>query len=118
MLEAAACCSLLLLTCALLMTSSRWQALGYIAPSKLGVGICPQPSSTKKPYGPDPCGPEEWDAAMVEERMLYLQSLMSSADTAFKMMNVCCAGTMSETWWAGMGTFYKALAAADQQPLL
>lgn len=89
-------------------------ALGFIAAEKLGVGICPQPSATKKPYGPDPCGPLEWSEAMVKERMQYLLSLMSSPHTAFKMMNVCCAGTMSEPWWQGMGLFYKALASVQQ----
>lgn len=59
-------------------------APGFIAAEKLGVGICPQPSATKKPYGPDPCSPLGWSEAMVKERMQYLLSLVSSPHTAFK----------------------------------
>lgn len=50
-------------------------ALGYITASKLGVGICPQPSATKKPFGPDPCGPLVWTPAMISERLGYLAGL-------------------------------------------
>ena len=80
-------------------------ALGHIAPRRLGVGVCPQPSQTRKPYGPDPCGPLEWSPAMIAERLQYIAGLPSVA-----MLNFCCTGLISEAWWAGLHTFYEGLS--------
>jgi len=85
-------------------------AYGYVTPSKVGMGICPQPSPTNKPYGPDPCGPLPWTDAMVAERLGYLAALMADDSTAFRMMNMCCSGIISPTWWKGLGLFYASLA--------
>ena len=30
--------------------------------------------------------------------------------TAFRMMNMCCSGIISPTWWKGLGLFYASLA--------
>ena len=87
-------------------------ALGYIDPHRLGVGICPQPSTTRKPFGPDPCGPLNWTSTMVAERLRFLEGLMADDTTRFRMMNMCCSGIISETWWAGLKSFYASLALA------
>eukprot|EP00038_Savillea_parva_P009726 m.185453 g.185453 ORF g.185453 m.185453 type:complete len:325 (-) comp16453_c0_seq1:58-1032(-) len=80
-------------------------ALGYIDPGRLGVGVCPQPSQTRKPYGPDPCGPNVWTPQMVAERLVYIATLPQ-----FQMLNFCCTGILTEVWWDGLADFYAQLA--------
>lgn len=77
-------------------------ALGYIDPARLGVGICPQPSETRKPYGPDPCGPLVWTPQMVSERLAYIATLPRP-----RMLNFCCSGVLTDVWWAGLANFYR-----------
>ena len=84
-------------------------ALGHLDPARLGIGVCPQPSATKKPYGPDPCGPLEWTAGMISERLGYLASLVADPATRFRMLNFCCSGMISDAWWSGLGAFYAGL---------
>lgn len=84
-------------------------ALGHIESSRLGVGICPQPSTTQKPYGPDPCGPLVWSSEMIAERLGYLGTLMANPATSFRMINFCCTGEISDAWWTGLQSFYSNL---------
>eukprot|EP00039_Didymoeca_costata_P010752 m.145584 g.145584 ORF g.145584 m.145584 type:complete len:146 (-) comp14950_c0_seq1:86-523(-) len=63
------------------MEAYTQMAMGYLDFSRFGVGVCPQNSSTEKPYGPDPCGPQVWSAPMIKERLDYLLSLMASPST-------------------------------------
>ena len=41
---------------------------------------------------------QPYTTALVEERLNYFKQLLASPRTAFRMMNMCCSGLLSETW--------------------
>ena len=91
-------------------------ATTYVNAGRLGIGVCPgspaAPAPSKpplQPYGPDSCGTAPYTAALVDERLAYFKQLLASPRTAFRMMNMCCSGLLSETWWTGLRGFYTSL---------
>lgn len=91
-------------------------ATTYVDAGRLGIGVCPgapaAPAPSKpplQPYGPDSCGTAPYTAALVDERLAYFKQLLASPRTAFRMMNMCCSGLLSETWWSGLRGFYSGL---------
>ena len=96
----------------------------------MGRGVAALPY---QPYGPDSCGPLEWTPAsapspprplrryalvtrhcwaaptVVTERLDYFKTLLANPRTAFRMMNMCCSGILTDVWWAGLEEFYGSL---------
>lgn len=63
-------------------------AHAYIAPAKLGLGMCTTPSQSGTPYGPDPCGSASWTPTMLSERFDYLTAQLASPATGFSQINL------------------------------
>ena len=75
-------------------------ASAYVAPTRLGIGMCAAISTSRSPYGPDPCPAEAWSDEQLAERFAWLQSHAHR----YSQINVWVL-PLPDNWWAALTKF-------------
>eukprot|EP00912_Choanoflagellata_sp_UC4_P002187 UC4_evm1s1386 len=71
----------------------------YLDSARMGLGMCSQVVSQSVPFGPDPCGSDDWSEQMLEERFNYVKTLTTVRQFGTISMWVL---PLNDLWWSAL----------------